>query len=111
MNYEVTRKAESFKENTDKFMEISKELLNMTLKDSVSLGYLASMDAETLAMIGKLNDMMKCCEEMLNDYCALMTAGTAQLDKLDKIEGLDDKLDRIEEKLDKLDIRQKQSNK
>ena len=121
MNYEIIRKAESFKENTEKFMNISKELFNFALKDSMSLSSLASIDVETLALIGKLNEEMNCFEAMFDDYCELLRGMTVQLDKLDKIESintklgelkvLDDKLDRIEEKLDKLDTRQKQSNK
>ena len=118
MNYEIIRKAESFKENTEKFMNISKELFNFALKDSMSLSSLASIDAETLAMIGKLNEEVNCFEAMFDDYCELLRGMAVQFDKIDSINTklgelkvLDDKLDRIEEKLDKLDTRQKQSNK
>ncbi len=118
MNYEIIRKAESFKRNTEKFMNISKELFNFALKDSMSLSSLASIDVETLALIGKLNEEMNCFEAMFDDYCELLRGLTVQLDKIDSINTklgelkvLDDKLDRIEEKLDKLDTRQKQSNK
>lgn len=121
MSYEIIRKAENFKKNTDKFMEVSKKLFDNTLKSSMSLGYLASMDAETLAMIGDLNEAMKSCEEMLVDYCELTKDMSAQLDKIDRIENintklarletLNDKLDRIEEKIDRLDMKNKQSNK
>ena len=121
MSYEIIRKAESFKRNTDKFMEISKKLLDNTLKSSMSLGYLASMDAETLAMIGDLNEAMKSFEKMFDDYCELIKDMSAQLDKIDKIdnintklarlETLDNKLDRIEEKIDRLDMKDKHSNK
>ena len=121
MSYEIIRKAESFKRNTKKFMDISKELLDDAIKDSMSISTLAYMDAEQLAMIGKFNEAIKSFDEMFEDYCDFMKDVSVQLDKLDRIENintklaklaaLDDKLDRIEEKIDRLDMKNKQSNK
>ena len=117
MSYEIIKKAESFKENSKEFMNISKELLNAALKDSMSIGYLASLDAESLAMIGKLNDALKVCEEMIEDFCDLEKEMSEQISKLDKLESintklgelkaLDSKLDRIEKKLDRLEDNKK----